>query len=204
MIKNILKIGLSVFVLTFTFLYIFEDSTGNVSSEGGRSASNDERAGDPEAGKNNSDRFKFGDAGYYIINGERVDPIDLLGSDPVDIGRTQNVEFYGYIGIFTERDRTNVRRGFHFDTDLDPGTPRGNRVGMNTALRLPAIFSGSLHSEGGSVDTWPTERGEAFRFLTQARNMSAAVRVKGELQLFSNTLNLYFRAQEFEILQLEP
>jgi hypothetical protein len=143
--------------------------------------------------------------GYFVIDNKRYDAIDILASDPVELGGTDDVTFYGYIGYFVdEADRSRVTRGFRFDTTINPGEITGSYVTSDMKLDIDAVFMGTPVGEGGSDDLWRRERREVVKFLITAAELSAAVRVTGEFKTFRNSFNLYFEAKGFEVLETKP
>lgn len=148
--------------------------------------------------------FRYYDEAYYVINGSKVDPLDVKASDPYDLDGSE-AEFYGYIGwMLTETPRHQVW-GYRFDSSLDPGQLQGSgkfKYLNITSNDVPLLFV--ANSMKDTVESAKADRVRFYKALNSAKNMGAAVKVTGRFRTFSNTGDLYFDGSNIEILEKKP
>jgi hypothetical protein len=148
--------------------------------------------------------FSYYDEAYYVINGSRVDPLDVKASDPYDLDGSE-AEFYGYIGYIVSETPRNKVWGYRFDSSLEPGKlmGTGNYKYLNSSSNdVPLLFV--ANSIRDTVESAKADRIRYYKALNSAKSFGAAVKVTGKFRTFSNTGDLYFDGSNIEILAMKP
>lgn len=148
--------------------------------------------------------FVYGQQGYYIINGQKTDAIDVAANDPYDMDGIE-ATFYGYIGFsMTETPRHKIW-GYRFDTELDEG--KVQKMGSSSYINygdqsVPLLFVANQYSD--TVESAKADRIKFYKALSRAKSLGAAVKVTGTFRVFSNTGDLYMRGADIEVIQMKP
>lgn len=149
--------------------------------------------------------FKYYDTGYFLVDGEKIDPLDLAATDPYDMAGVEAI-YYGYIGYsVTEAPRDSVW-GYRFDTTMDPGKVVGDisnpRYLQYGDLNVDLLFMGDQVND--SVESAKADRIRIYKALMKSKELKAAVKVTGVFRNWRNTGALYLAGSSIEIIDTKP
>lgn len=145
--------------------------------------------------------FKYAEEGYYIINGEKHEAIDIAANDPYDMDGVE-ATFYGYIGFMLSETPRHEIWGYRFDTSMNAGEIQkmGSSSYVNYAnVDIPLLFVADQYND--TVESAKADRIKFYKALNKAKSLEAAVKVTGTFRVFSNTGDLYMRGADIEIIE---
>ena len=142
----------------------------------------------------------YGEKGYFVIAGKKMDFIDIIAEDPYDLSNTK-FTLYGYIASYvgeTERDQI---WGYRFDTSVGEGgsyLKSINRVQTSSdSINLLAI----ARSRKQTVDEAKDARRSLVKFFNKAKGSKAIVKISGIMKNWTNSGDLYLDMETWQIIE---
>jgi len=133
-----------------------------------------------------SENYKFGDEGFAVVDGERVELIDILAS-PDDYYQKE-VEVYGYFWREHETD-PNRAWGYRFDLKLS------NLSGYNWLNGDQIDIIVVPNKSEDSPKDLNKMRASAFKAFRKTNKAKSLVKFTGTIGLYSNTGGVYISSK---------
>jgi hypothetical protein len=144
--------------------------------------------------------IKFGDKSYFVINGEKVDFIDIMAEDPYDLNGKKFI-YYGYISSYISETKRDEIWGYRFDTSVDEGSTYyeySKSMGSGESIDLLAIARPNKQTD----DEAKRARKSIFKFFNKAKGLKATVKISGTMKNWSNSGDLYLDMETHEIIDI--
>ena len=145
--------------------------------------------------------LSYGEKGYFVIDGKKVEFIDIIAEDPYDLNKTK-FTLYGYIDIYIQEAERDKIWGYRFDTKVGEGGKyyeRLNKVAMSPDnISLLAIARPSKQT----VDEAKDARKSLVKFFNKAKGSKALVKISGIMKNWSNTGDLYLDMETWQIIEM--
>jgi len=139
----------------------------------------------------NTSSFKFGDKSYFVIDGKRLDFIDIRSEDPYDLSMKKFL-YTGYLSYYISETERNKVWGYRFDARvIDWGADQSE------AIPLLAV----ANPQKQSAEEAKSERKAIFKFLNKAKSTKAIVQLTGLMRNFSNSGDLYLELDTYKIIE---
>ena len=147
--------------------------------------------------------LSFGDKGYFVIDGKKVEFIDIIAEDPYDLNKTK-FTLYGYIDSYVQEAKRDKIWGYRFDTKVGEGGEYYKNLKQmgfqtdNDTISLLAIARSSKQTVAEAKEA----RKSLVKFFNKARGSKAIVKISGTMKNWSNTGDLYLDMETWQIIEM--
>jgi len=150
---------------------------------------------------------KFGDPGFILIDGKRMDFLDVASEDTqfvFDIHDSKQI-IYFYLLNMTEdtSSDTRFRKGYVFRTFIFEGKDAGYGAVSRTDPMLDMIISPNnpMKREAAVIKSM---RKHNFKMLTKYRIADGLMKAEGKFRKYSNTNQIYFDTETIDLVSAKP
>ena len=149
---------------------------------------------------------KWGMLGYVILEKEKMEFLDFISNDPLEMNG-KKVTIFGYLGLYQRETPKNKVWGFRFNTVITPGKEAKSKYETFSApsyhdeeINLTIKPSRSRHQGNDIYKKLMKLRKKVFITLKKSRKCDALIKIDGISSQYSDTLELYVETEDIELI----
>ena len=149
---------------------------------------------------------KWGMLGYVILEKEKMEFLDFISNDPLEMNG-KKVTIFGYLGLYQRETPKNKVWGFRFNTVITPGKEAKSKYETFSApsyhdeeINLTIKPSRSRHQGNDIYKKLMKLRKKVFITLKKSRKCDALIKIDGISSQYSDTLGLYVETEDIELI----